>query len=256
MNNCIVSHYDEHVATIIIDRKEKLNAFNRTMTNELKSALSEMEVDDNIRAVILTGSGTKAFCCGSDIHELDEYQTAWKFRLREDYCDAIRQFRKPIIAAINGYALGGGLELALSCDIRIASSTARFGAPEIKLGWVGGGGMSAFLFNSIGQSNAAYMILTGDPINAEQALSWGLITQIEKPETLLAKALELADRISTRAPIAAQTAKANLRAAQAMPLEAAIQYERDLQTICMSTEDATEGRRAFAEKRPADFQGR
>ncbi|HEY1322087.1 MAG TPA: enoyl-CoA hydratase-related protein, partial [Streptosporangiaceae bacterium] len=163
---------------------------------------------------------------------------------------------KPVIAAVNGYAYGGGLELAMSADIRLASASATFAAPEIKLGWIGGGGMSAFLTHSAGPSNAALMLLTGDPVDAATALAWGLVSRVLEPDALLPAAQELAGRIAERPPIAAQTAKLNLRAAQAMPLENAIQYERDLQTVCFATEDAAEGRAAFAQKRPPRFQGR
>ena len=245
-----------HIAVITIDRPEKYNAMTPDMALQLIDAVTAIDADDNIRVVILTGTGEKAFCCGSDIETLDDYATPWEFRNRADYCDALRGMRKPIIAAVNGYVLGGGLELSLICDIRIAAANAKFGAPEIKLGWVGGGGVAAFLLNSVGQSNAATMIFTGDPITAEKALAWGLVSEVVEPDDLMAKALEMAATIAQRAPIAAQCGKANLRAAQSMPLEDAIRYERDLQAICMGTEDATEGRTAFTEKRPAKFVGR
>ncbi len=163
---------------------------------------------------------------------------------------------KPSIAAVNGYAFGGGLETALSCDIRIASEDARFAAPEIKLGWIGGGGMATFLAHAAGPSNAALMILTGDPIDAQRALAWGLVSEVVPPASLLARARELAATIASRAPIAAETAKLNLRAAFSMPQEKAIEYERDLQTICFATQDALEGRAAFKEKRSPDFRRR
>ncbi|MBT3360547.1 MAG: enoyl-CoA hydratase/isomerase family protein [Rhodospirillales bacterium] len=245
-----------HIALITIDRPEKYNAMTPDMAQQLIEAVTAIDADDNIRVAVITGTGAKAFCCGSDIETLDDYATPWEFRNRTDYCDALRAMRKPIIAAVNGYALGGGLELTLICDIRIAAANAKFGAPEIKLGWVGGGGMVPFLMNSVGQSNAATMIFTGDPITAEKALAWGLISQVVEPDALMDSALELAATIAARAPIAAQCGKAYLRAAQSMPLEDAIRYERDLQAVCMATEDATEGRTAFKEKRAAKFVGR
>jgi enoyl-CoA hydratase/carnithine racemase len=212
--------------------------------------------DDAIRVVIVTGAGPKAFCAGSDIRELDAYDTAWNFRNRPDYCDAIRRLLKPTIAAVNGYAFGGGLETAMSCDIRIASSNARFAAPEIKLGWIGGGGVATFLAHSIGTSNAALMIMTGDPIDAAKALAWGLVSEVVEPDALIDHARGLAHVIASRAPIAAETAKLNINAAFTMPIEQAIQYERDLQTICFATEDAAEGRAAFKEKRLPEFRRR
>ncbi|MET0782730.1 MAG: enoyl-CoA hydratase/isomerase family protein, partial [Leifsonia flava] len=210
----------------------------------------------DVRAVVISGAGERAFCAGSDIAELDGYDSPWTFRNRPDYCDAIRALRKPVVCAINGYALGGGLETAMSCDIRIAADTARFGSPEVKLGWIGGGGMATFLSHSVGPSNAAVMLMTGDPIDAETALRWGLVSELVEPGLLVQRAQELAAVIATRPPIAAETAKANLRAAVNMTQEEALRYERDLQTITFATADADEGRAAFAEKRAATFHRR
>ena len=247
---------DGRVATILIDRPDKLNAMTPAMADALVAAVSECNASDAIRCVIVTGAGEKAFCAGSDITTLDGYATAWDFRNRADYCDALRACRKPVIAAVNGYALGGGLETALACDIRIAASTARFAAPEIKLGWIGGGGMAAGLAHSAGMSNAAMMLLTGDMIDAERALAWGLVSEVLAPDALLPRAGEIARTIASRAPIAAETAKLNLAAAFSMPHDKAIEYERDLQAICFATDDAREGRAAFAEKRAPVFRRR
>ena len=245
-----------HIATLVLNRPQKLNAVTPEMSNAIISVVKECNTNDQIRCVIVTGAGPKSFCAGSDIRELDTYDTPWNFRNRPDYCDAIRHMLKPAIAAVNGYAFGGGLETSLSCDIRIASENAQFAAPEIKLGWIGGGGMAAFLSQSIGPSNAALMIMTGNPIDASTALNWGLVSEILPPERLLDRAREIAATIASRAPIAAETAKLNLRAAVSMPQEKAIEYERDLQTICFATQDAAEGRVAFKEKRPPQFQRR
>ncbi|HEX2526060.1 MAG TPA: enoyl-CoA hydratase/isomerase family protein [Geminicoccus sp.] len=245
---------DGAIAVITLNRPQKLNAVTPEMADAIVAAVEECNDSDTIRCVIVTGAGPKAFCAGSDIKELDTYETPWEFRNRPDYCDAIRRLLKPTIAAVNGYAFGGGLETAMNCDIRIASENAQFAAPEIKLGWIGGGGMAAFLAHSIGPSNAALMIMTGDPISAGQALSWGLISEITAPGRLLDRAREIAKVIASRAPIAAETAKINLRAAYGMPLEKAIEYERDLQTICFATADAAEGRAAFKEKRQPNFR--
>lgn len=244
------------VALITIDRPAKLNSVTQSMSDELVRVIHEVNDDDAVRAVVLTGAGDRSFCAGSDIRSLDKYATPWDFRNRTDYCDAIRECRKPVIAAVNGYAFGGGLETALTCDIRLASATASFAAPEIKLGWIGGGGMSAFLAASIGPSNAAVMLMTGDPIDAERALRWGLVSEIVEPAELVDRAVELATTIAQRPPIAAETAKANLRAAYNMSQDAAIRYERDLQTITFATADADEGRAAFAEKRAGEFHRR
>ncbi|WP_246665085.1 enoyl-CoA hydratase-related protein [Neorhizobium sp. P12A] len=144
----------------------------------------------------------------------------------------------------------------MSCDIRIACENAQFAAPEIKLGWIGGGGMAAHLSHSIGASNAAMMLMTGDPISAERALQWNLVSEVVPLAGLLPRARALASVIASRAPIAAETAKLNLKAAVSMPIEKAIEYERDLQTICFATADAAEGRLAFREKRQPVFHRR
>ncbi|HEX2445664.1 MAG TPA: enoyl-CoA hydratase/isomerase family protein [Vicinamibacterales bacterium] len=247
---------EDRIATIVLNRPQKLNAVTPDMADAIVALIDRCNRDDGVRCVIVTGAGERSFCAGSDIGELDRYDTPWNFRNRPDYCDAVRRLLKPSIAAINGYAFGGGLETALSCDIRIAATTAQFAAPEIKLGWIGGGGMAVFLAHSIGPSNAALMIMSGDPIPAEQALAWGLVSEVVPPSSLLTRARAIATTIASRAPIAAETAKLNLRAAFTMPLEKAIEYERDLQTICFATEDAAEGRAAFREKRSPVFRRR
>ena len=247
---------DGGVVVITLNRPEKLNAVTPDMSKELTRLAHACNDDDTVRAVVITGAGERAFCAGSDIRTLDDYATPWEFRNRVDYCDALRELRKPMIAAINGYAFGGGVETAMICDIRLASDTAQLAASEIKLGWIGGGGMSAFLAHSAGASNAAMMLLTGDPIDAATAKAWGLVSEVHPAAVLLDRARELASVIASRPPIAAQTAKANLRAAFTMPFDDAMRYERDLQTICFATEDAAEGRAAFAEKRTGQFTGR
>ena len=256
MTDNLLFAVEGHVATITLNRPEKLNAATPAMSEAIVAATEECNRNPDIRCVIVTGAGPKAFCAGSDISTLDSYATPWDFRNRDDYCDAIHKLLKPSIAAVNGYALGGGLETALSCDIRVCSTNAKFAAPEIKLGWIGGGGMAAMLAHSIGLSNAAKMIMTGDPIDAETARAWGLVSDVVAPEALMEHARSLAETIASRAPIAAETAKLNLRAAVSMPLDKAMAYERDLQAICFATEDAREGRAAFAEKRPPVFRRR
>jgi len=252
----VVLEVDDFVATLTLNRPQKLNSVTQEMSDALVVAAEWANESDSVRAVVLTGAGERSFCAGSDIRQLDKYATPWDFRNRVDYCDALRLLRKPLIAAVNGYAFGGGLETAMTCDIRIASTTASFAAPEIKLGWIGGGGMSTFLAHSAGASNAALMLLTGDPIDAEKALAWGLVSELVEPTALVGRAQEIAAIIASRPPIAAETAKANLRAAYNLPQDQAIAYERDLQTVTFATEDAAEGRAAFAEKRQGVFHRR
>ena len=256
MSQEILFIHQGHVATITLNRPEKLNAMTKDMTALLEGFAGECNSNNEIRVVILTSAGEKAFCAGSDIKDLDNFSTPWDWRTHSGYCEAIRSIKKPTIAAINGWALGGGLEMALGCDIRIAAESAKFGAPEIKLGWIGGGGMSALLAEAIGSSNTAMMIMTGEPIDSEKALSWGLISERTSSVELQARALEVAELIAANAPIAAESAKSNIRAAFSMSREDAIAYERDLQVICLATEDADEGRNAFKEKRKPIFKKR
>jgi enoyl-CoA hydratase/carnithine racemase len=256
MTNDIAFAVDGFVATITLNRPQKLNAVTPEMSDAIIAHVEQCNTSVDVRCVIVTGAGERSFCAGSDIRELDRYDTPWEFRNRPDYCDAIRRLLKPTIAAVNGYAFGGGLETAMSCDIRIAATTAQFAAPEIKLGWIGGGGMATFLAHSVGPSNAAMMIMTGDPVPAETALAWGLVSEVLEPAELMPRAAAIAATIASRAPIAAETAKLNLKAAFSMPQEKAIEYERDLQTICFATEDAIEGRAAFKEKRAPIFRHR
>lgn len=256
MSDNILASRDGFVGTITINRPEKLNAMTPEMAAALVEAVTAFNADDGIRCVILTGAGEKAFSAGSDIRTLEDYDTAWNFRNRPDYCDAIRGLLKPSIAAVNGYAFGGGLETAMACDIRIAAANASFAAPEIKLGWIGGGGMAVNLAHAVGPSNAALMIMTGDPIDAATAEKWGLVSRVVPQAELMAEAGRIAQAIAARAPIAAETAKLNLKAAWELSIANAIAYERDLQAICFATEDAREGRAAFKEKRAPVFRRR
>ncbi|GAB2607326.1 enoyl-CoA hydratase/isomerase family protein [Kribbella endophytica] len=247
---------DGQVGLLTLDRPAKLNAATRTMSEQLLDLIPRIDADPDVRAVVLTGAGERAFSVGSDVSELDRYDGPWDFRNRRDYCDALRALRTPVIAAVNGYAFGGGLELALSCDIRLASDRATFAAAEIKLGWIGGGGVTALLAASLSASDVAMLLLTGDPVDAAEALRVGLVSRVVPGDELLPAATELAHRIAARPPVAAAAAKANLRAALSMGLEPAIQYERELQAVAMGTRDALEGRAAFAERRTGIFEGR
>lgn len=246
----------DNVALLTLDRPEKRNAITTKMALRIRDLCEEVNRDDEVRCLVITGSGGQAFCAGTDVGSLDEFQTPWQLRRRPAYTDYVRGVEKCVIAAVNGYAFGGGLELALSCDIRIASRQASFAAPEVKLGWIGGGGMAALLTHSIGPSNAAFMLCTGDPVDADRALRWGLVSEVLPAGDLIGRALDIARTIASRPPIATQVAKLNLRAAHHLTVDDAIRYERDLQTLTFYTEDAEEGRRAFQEKRPGVFRGR
>ena len=211
--------------------------------------------NDQIRVVILTGVGEKAFSAGSDVKVLDDYGSNWQLRNRVDYCRAIWSVRKPIIAAIRGYAIGGGLELALMCDIRIASVTAKFGAGEIKLGWHGGAGNTQLLPRLVGYGKALQMLLSGDLIDAQEAYRTGLVQELVAEDQLEAATRNLAQKVARSAPVAAQLCKHLVRVAESTSLEVGLQYENDMFAYCFTTKDHLEGIAAFREKRPPVFKG-
>lgn len=247
---------DGHVATILLNRPEKLNALTKDMTKQLFEAVHEVNQDDEVRVVIITGAGPKSFSVGSDVTLLDEYGTNWHFRNRLEYNDLLRSMKKPLIAMVNGYAVGGGFELALCADLRFAGDSAKFGATEVKLGWIGGGGVTQLLTHLVGYGKAMKMILSGDIISAQEANEIGLIEALVPDEQLAKYTYEYAEKIAQYSPIALQTAKHGCRIALSTPLDVGIMYERDMQTICFYTEDKEEGIKAFNEKRKPNFKGR
>lgn len=260
MSEDLLFERDGHVATIRINRPTKLNAMTVAMDRELNDVVFQINNDRDIRCVILTGSGERAFCAGSDITDLDGYGDNWEYRnrfdARLDYARAIYLIRKPVIAALFGYVIGGGLEMACASDIRLAAPNAQFGAGEIKWGWHGGSGQTQFLAHTVGPGNAARLLLTGDLVDVDRALQMGLVQEIHPLETLHQVAQDLAHSIADKAPIAIQMTKHMIRVAQNTALDVGLLVENDSFAYCMTTEDAAEGQRAFSEKRPPNFQGR
>jgi len=246
---------DGAIATIRLNRPAKLNTMTPEMGRELLAFSERVNGEDEIRVVILTGTGERAFSAGSDVKVLDDYGTNWQLRNRVDYMRAIWAIRKPVIAAIRGYAIGGGLELALASDIRLASPDAQFGAGEIRLGWHGGAGNTQLLPRLIGSGNALQMLLTAELVSAQDALRMNLVQEVVESERLDERARELAETIAGNAPIAAQIAKHLVRMAQSTSLDVGLAYENDTFAYCFTTNDAAEGRAAFAEKRPPRFTG-
>lgn len=251
---------DDHVLTITLNRPDKLNAMTVAMDHRMNDIVFDANNDASIRAVVLTGAGTRAFSAGSDINDLDAYGSNWEYRnrfdARHDYARGVWLLRKPVVAAIRGYCIGGGLEMACACDIRIASTDASFGAGEIRWGWHGGSGQTQFLTRQLGPGHAARLLLTGDRIDGTEALRIGLVQQVVEAGDLLSTASALAQRIAALSPIAIERTKHMIRVAQNVPMEAALLVENDSFTYLMMTDDAAEGRRAFAEKRPPVFTGR
>jgi enoyl-CoA hydratase len=246
------------VATITIDRPEKRNALNAVVRRELVQALDSMEMDDEVRVVVVTGAGDKAFVAGADIGEFAERTPIQQRAAMEGrrVFDVVATFPKPTIAAINGYALGGGCELALACDLRVAARSARFGQPEVNLGILPGGGGTQRLPRLVGSGRAMRLILTGELIDAETAERIGLVDEVVDDDTLRERAAALADRIAGHSPVALRLIKEAVRAAAEMPLTAGLAFERELFVTAFSSEDRTEGVAAFLEKRSPDFRGR
>lgn len=246
------------VALITINRPEKRNALNIKMRQEGAAALEELRADDEVRAVVFTGAGDKAFIAGADIAEFAE-RTAITQRdvmTERSLFNAIDTFPKPVIAMINGYCLGGGCELALACDLRIASETASFGQPEINLGIIPGGGGTQRLTHLVGEGKAMELILTGDIIDAKTAYMLGLVNLVVPAADLEAKTMEIAGRIAEKSPVALRMAKEAVKTASRATLDEGLRREVDLFALCFSSEDKDEGVRAFLEKRKPAFKGK
>ncbi|MFT6916591.1 MAG: enoyl-CoA hydratase [Motiliproteus sp.] len=244
------------VLTIHLNRPEVLNAINTLLLQELADQLALAQQDDSIGAVVVTGS-SKAFAAGADIREMAELDTVGVLKDPRVGCwQRISAFKKPLIAAVNGFALGGGCELAMHADIIIAGNTARFGQPEIKLGIMPGAGGTQRLLRTIGKSLAMQMVLTGEPINATQALAAGLVSEITEPEKTLERAQAIARQIASHGPIAVELAKDSLLKALDTNLASGLLYERKAFTLLAATEDRREGIDAFLEKRNPVFKGR
>lgn len=244
-----------YVLTITFTRPDKLNTITPAMGQALAQLIPLINDDDDVRVVVIRGAGTRAFSAGSDVSVLDQYGTNWQLRNRNDYARGIWAIRKPVIAAIRGYCIGGGLEMALMSDIRIADRSAQFGAGEIKLGWHGGAGNTQLLPRAVSTGSALLMLLTGDPVDADAAYRTGLIDVLTDAEQLEDTVAEVAAKIAANAPIATQLTKHLVRVAQSSSLEVGLAYENDMFAYCFTTDDAREGRDAFLTKRPPRFTG-
>ncbi|HSE30880.1 MAG TPA: enoyl-CoA hydratase-related protein [Pyrinomonadaceae bacterium] len=251
---------DRHgrVAIITINRPDKRNALNIKTREEGAALLDQLREDDSVGVVVFTGAGDKAFIAGADIGEFAGRTalTQREVMTSRSLFTAIDTFPKPVIAMINGYCLGGGCELALACDIRIASENASFGQPEINLGIIPGGGGTQRLTRLVGEGKAMEMILTGEIIDAHTAFAIGLVNQVVPADQLQTKTLGIATRIADKSPIALQIAKEAVKLASKSNLDEGLRREVDLFALCFSTEDKDEGVSAFLEKRKAVWKGK
>ncbi|MBS0447209.1 MAG: enoyl-CoA hydratase/isomerase family protein [Proteobacteria bacterium] len=245
----------DRIATIVLDRPDKHNAITPAMAAALAAACREVDARDDVRVVLVRGGGTRAFSAGSDLNALAEDRGVWAFRNRIEYAAVVRDVRKPVIALLHGWVLGGGLEIALAADLRIAGRSAKLGAPEVQRGWVGGGGASQMLPRIVGVGRAMKMLLVGDPIPADEAHAIGLVDELLDDDAADARAAELAARMAQWSPVATQAAKAAVRASLEMPLSAGLRYENELHVVCMQARDRHEGIKAFQERRTAQFEG-
>lgn len=247
------------IGILTINRPEKLNALSNVLISELSALLADIEKDDELGVLILTGAGDKAFVAGADIGELVERDARLGRKVsreRQDVFFRIENLPVPTIAAVNGYALGGGLELALACSIRFCSEKAQFGAPEVKLGIIPGDGGTQRLPRLIGKGRAMEMILTGDFIGAEEAFRIGLVNRVVPHENLLEKTMELAEKIASRPPLAVKYAKEAVNRSIEGGSESGYALESFLHALTCTTEDKKEGVAAFLEKRKGQFKGR
>ena len=244
-------------AVVTIDRPQALNALNEPTLRELQGAFAALSNDDTVQVIILTGSGEKAFVAGADIAAMQPLSTLEARQFAKQghaVMRAIESCPKPVIAAVNGFALGGGCELALACDIRLVSEKARFGQPEVNLGIIPGFGGTQRLARLVGKGVAMELILTGDMIDAAEACRIGLANKVFAPAELLDAARALAARINSKGPNAVRLAKEAVRIGLEMDLDKANQYESELFGHCFASSDQKEGMQAFLEKRPPRFQ--
>ncbi|CAM5190327.1 Enoyl-CoA hydratase OS=Castellaniella defragrans OX=75697 GN=HNR28_002552 PE=3 SV=1 [Castellaniella defragrans] len=242
------------IAEITLDRPEKLNAVTPGMAAELEAHCREVDRIDAVRVILIKGAGERAFCAGSDLNALAEYKTPWHFRNRVEYATVLRNVRKPVVAELHGWVLGGGAELALSADIRVAGRSMRCGFPEVTRGWVGGGGASQLLPRLIGYGPAMKLLLLGEPIDAEEAFRLGLVEFLVEDDQLAERARAIATRLAAFSPVAVEAVKSSVRAALSSSLDAGLRYENEMNTLCFTAGDHLEGIRAFNDHREASFK--
>lgn len=247
---------DENVGIVTLNRPNALNAINFQLVGEVAEALMEFERDESIRCIVITGAGEKAFAAGADIKEMSDKSPIDMMMGGFEAWERIKRVRKPMIAAVGGYALGGGCELAMYCDMIVASENARFGQPEILLGVIPGAGGTQRLARTLGKYRTMEMVLTGVQISAQEMAAHGLVNRVVPKGEHLTEAIKLAKTVAAQAPIAIRLAKEAVKAAFETPLEEGLEIERKNFYLLFATEDMREGMQAFIEKRKAEFKGK
>jgi enoyl-CoA hydratase len=259
MYKTLIYEKKDTIGLLTINRPDKLNALSNELMEELSRFLDDVENDEDLRVLVITGAGEKAFVAGADIQELvnrDAMLGRKVSQTRQEIFSRIENLPVPAIAAVNGYALGGGLELALACSIRVCSEQAQFGAPEVKLGIIPGDGGTQRLPRLVGLGRAMEMVLTGDFIDAQEAYRIGLVNQIVSHDDLMDKAMSLAQKIAKRPPLAVRYAKEAVNRSQGGDRSAGYALESYLHALTCTTEDKKEGVQAFLEKRKGTFKGK
>jgi enoyl-CoA hydratase len=248
--------YQPHIGLIRLNRPKELNALNLQLMQEIKHALLEFDTNEEVRCIIITGN-ERAFAAGADIKQMESRTAIDMLKIDQfETWDQIRKTKKPVIAAVSGFCLGGGCELAMTCDMIVASETAKFGQPEIKLAIMPGAGGTQRLTRAVGKALAMEMVLTGKFISAEAALESGLINKVVPEELYLEEAVKLAKEIAQQSPVAVRLAKESVLKAFDSGLQEGLYFERKNFYMCFASEDQKEGMNAFVEKRRANFKGR
>jgi len=257
MSDVVLYEVRGRAALVTVNRPDKRNALNDQVRTDIKAAIRRAAADAAVRAVILTGAGDKAFIAGADIAEFEGKTPVqqWRDMSNDPVYDVPEECPKPVIAAVNGFCLGGGMELALACDIRIASGNAKFGQPEVNLGIIPGGGGTQRLPRAIGVAAALRLILTGEMIEAAEAHRLGIVSEVCAAAELMPRALAIAELIASKSPVAVASAKQATRAALSLPLDEGLRLERSLFAMCFASQDKIEGVKAFLEKRTPEFPG-
>ena len=255
----IIYEKKDNVAWITLNRPDKLNAQNQTLLNEVTVALEQAKDDDEVHVIVITGAGNRAFSAGADISMFMDWTptsvTSWTKATKRPYT-FVREVPKPVIAMVNGLALGGGCELAMGCDIVIASENARFGQPEINVGVIPGGAGTQVLPRLVGEKKAKEMILTGDPISAEEAYRLGLVNKVVPADKLREAVDEVIKKLKSKSPAILKFAKLAVNKSLDTPLSVGVDCEADLFALCFGTQDQKEGAKAFLEKRPPKYVGK